>query len=507
MAKTGKQRRTKRRFIDTLLKVRHEEFFEAMWAVRALQSGRVAAGIRVIKDIPKEAATPDYRSQYAIFPWRIETILNELLAAGEGREEDLRRKCLNCYSFNGIRHISNLMYNVECADDEEKLNGRTHILNEMHRLVQRQSEWQLGHVRHSSFYRTGFLYKGDLAKKSFAEKVGVDLDTFVKGCLHLFILYQKYSSVTLGSVEGSFGISRKEWEIILRRISLPHGRAKAVAKELWDWKSHISYRKSFLRQWPLVSFSGKYYCPLPELLMLRVSNGIYYDIISCDGAVRNEISKRFEEYVRRLLEETFFPCLPSPTSYNVRKGHPVDEPDVLVLSDKEISLVIECKATRMSFEALFSDQPIEDAKRGYHEIVKGIFQIWRYVTHCRLGLTGRQVTPGARGMLMTLDPWMMTANLLQDEVMAKARAMLQEKVPDSLPQDQIPVVFCPVVELENVCQKATNNSFMECVKAASDEKFKGWHLSTVHKELYPDVNENRPYAFREKISDVWPWLE
>ena len=91
MAKTSKQRRTKRKFTDTLRKVRHEELFEAMWAVRALQSGREARGIRIIKDFPKEAATPDYRSEYAIFPWRIETLLNELLSADEGREEDLAR--------------------------------------------------------------------------------------------------------------------------------------------------------------------------------------------------------------------------------------------------------------------------------------------------------------------------------------------------------------------------------------------------------------------------------
>lgn len=59
--------------------------------------------------------------------------------------------------------------------------------------------------------------------------------------------------------------------------------------------------------------------------------------------------------------------------YRVR-GNDVETPDILIEDEGYVSIVVECKAARMSYEARFSEEPIVEARRGYDELAKGVFQ-------------------------------------------------------------------------------------------------------------------------------------
>lgn len=504
MTLTARQRRTRNNLAKILKMIQHEELVAAMWAVRALQSGRVAAGRRLIRDFPLEGATPDLKSKYAFYPWRIEILINELFSEGEGQIKDLERKRVNLSSFNGISLVSNKLYEAECADDAASIDGDMHILNQMHRIIHLQTEWQSGFLKYSNFYRAGFLYGGVLSRGTFKTRSGVDLELFTKAIFYLYAIYQNNSGIRLDNERGIVDIDPNDLNTIMKHISISKKDAAAKSKQLRNWKDHISYRKSFLRQWPVISFDSIYYCPLPELLILRIGSGLYYDLISQDGAVRNEISNNFELYIRNLLEAVFFRNLPQAHNYRVGRNR-LDAPDIIIEQGEGVAIVLECKATRMSFEAMFAENPIDEAQRGYGEIIKGVFQVWRYCMHCRLGLTGRNLNIDARGIVLTLDPWLMTANLLQDEIIDRAKALFNDRCPEGLEEDCIPMVFCPVVELEVMCNKATRESLIATIDFASEQRYKGFHLSTVHKLEFPDVNENRPYAFSGRMSDVWPW--
>lgn len=504
MLLTAKQRRARQKLNNIFLKVRHEELVSALWAVHALQSRRVAQGRAMLKSFPPEAATSDLRSKFAIYPWRIETLINEMLAAPEGKATALDRTRFDPQHFGVIANISNKLYAVELADDEVKLNGGIHILNEMHRLFQKQYEWQSGFSTYPNLYRAGFLYGGQLARAAFNEEVGVDIDLFSETVFRLFAAFRFSPAVTVSG--GIYGVDAEKSRLILERISLSHRKAVLISRELRDWKAHVSYRRSLLRQWPILRFGNRYHCPLPDLLSLRIGSGLYYDIVAKSGSVRNEISNNFEIYVRSLLEKAFFPKLPAKNTYRFKKNV-IDAPDVIIEDGGKVAIIGECKATRMSFEALFAEKPVEQAARGYNEIIKGITQIWVYSAHCRLGLTGRELADDAVGVVLTLEPWLMTANLMQDEVVAKAQEEFARKFPEYLDTDRIPISFCPVSELEVVVSLASKDSLIGSLRAATNEKFKGYHLSTVHKETFPQVNERRPYPFLGELPKVWSWWD
>jgi hypothetical protein len=127
--------------------------------------------------------------------------------------------------------------------------------------------------------------------------------------------------------------------------------------------------------------------------------------------VWTEIGKRFEDYcidyLRLMLTSN---DVSGEFEYGPRKAR-WRSPDVLVESDGQIRLVIECKAKRMTFNARYSDNPIEQARQGYREIAKGMFQVWRFWSHARRGLqTERPVAADCLGMIVTSDPWLTMAN-------------------------------------------------------------------------------------------------
>src|SRR3546814_12675891 len=75
-------------------------------------------------------------------------------------------------------------------------------------------------------------------------------------------------------------------------------------------------------------------------------------------------------------------------------------PDVLVSGTDGIVAAIECKAKRMSFDASYADDPVASASVGFDEPAKGMFQIWRFLSHARRGLHGDiPVAPSCCGVV------------------------------------------------------------------------------------------------------------
>ncbi len=140
--------------------------------------------------------------------------------------------------------------------------------------------------------------------------------------------------------------------------------------------------------------------PLPQLILERVTGGIFYDIIDAGQEVRTEYGQRFEEYSIRYLR-AMLPGIDwqAEHTYRIRKVE-FKSPDILWPSDEGLRLVIECKATRMSVDARYADDLL--AVRGYDDLIKAVFQLWRYFSHCRRGLTGATLHPDVTGMVLTL---------------------------------------------------------------------------------------------------------
>lgn len=483
-----------------------ENVFTMLWAVRALQSGFPNRAIPFL-DFDPMVVTSDRMSKYYIRQWIIETLLNETLAVSKISISKGKNKILRTNHFSTAATLYNTLMKLENADDSLSI-PRIGILAEMHRLGQRQFEWQRGFLSLVNFYRSAFLYGGPITRSFFEAKVRFTLDQFMLGCFSMRAVWLEHPVVPASIKMGLVGIDDATAALIVNHVSLPLSEARTLARKLRSGPGHVAYKPSIFRRYPCVAFgpdASRVYAPLADLVMARSTSGLFYDVVGSPGGVRNEIGDRFEIYCAELLEGmiTTFQVKRS-FGYRVKQSA-VQSPDILVRTGNETHLVIECNARRMSYAARFSEDPLSEASDGYNEMVKGIVQIWTYASHARRKIIAETTAHKCCGVILTLDTWLTMAEVLQSEMLVKAGQVADEKDAEIIDADRIPVAFCSVEDLEQTLSVADDLSFLNAVQALSHDDRRGWHLWNVHKEFVPEPSPQRDLPFGKRIGEVLPW--
>jgi hypothetical protein len=483
-----------------------ESFLGLVWAANMIQAGQPEAGLKHLKNVHQDAITEDLTSRRHIHKWELETIVNELLTIPK-RQKPLRGvlRELDCTRYDAFIDIVNTLRGLENAEAGLRLK-RVNILREMPRISARQFDWQRGWLNYPQFYRSAFIYGQGASAAYFESTHGLTVNTF---SLIGFALHANLNAVpvTRRNLDlRPLPLSTEEFENGLRLLCLPISEARQTAstirRRLWP----IEYQPSVLRQFPCISFGDaneRIRSPLPQLILERITAGIFYDVAGAGWAVREEYSRRFEEYALRYLKAVLPDIEWQPEQvYRIRKVE-FRGPDILWQSDSGLRLAIECKATRMSIDARYSDDPL--AVRGYDDLIKAVFQLWRYFSHCRRGLTGVPLRANVAGLVLTLDSWLLMANDLIDDILDAATKMAAKRDPEILAEDRKPILFSSMTDVETTFAKASKGSFDAAISKAVDENRAGWMLSSSHNEVAREAIETRPYPFLEDMARLLPW--
>jgi len=270
----------------------------------------------------------------------------------------------------------------------------------------------------------------------------------------------------------------------------------------------VSYLPSSIREFPVISAShlpGKYHAPLPQLIIFRATSGLYYDLRRGPQRLLDEANRRFEEYARKIINARLprFEVL-KEQAYGTKKL-PRKTPDVMIRDSGRIVAVIECKATKLTFDAQYAEDPANEAKSGYEQIANGIAQLWRFFSHARRGIyTTEAVDPDAHGVLLSMDAWMQMSRNLQTHVFGRAEELVANE-PDVITADKRRIIFAPVEELDDVLAISDEDEFLATLQAARDQKFNGWMLKNIRQQLSETVPVRKPYPFHPK--EFLPWWD
>ncbi|MBV9064944.1 MAG: hypothetical protein JO004_04150 [Methylobacteriaceae bacterium] len=504
--------RHRKKLHELLSKADDEGFCEMVWAIDALQSDRVEAAKPFI-EFPPEAATSEIGSDSLIHKWELETLISQLLITPKKRLREDRNVFLNCKLFSAGANAINFLRKLEEAEAGIYLK-RFNILYEMHRLGQRQFSWQRGYANIPQLYRYAYIYNHGGCAQFFEDNFGLSLNhlSLVGFALYSAFLTQPIVGKNSSIVE--LGIQASTVDRALRLLVAPLDVAqrqtaaiikKAIGGE--NWRLPVAYRPSFIRQRPIISFGTnqeRLRAPLVQLILLRITSGIYHDLVD-QSSLRNEASRRFEGYCERYIRAMMsrFKVHPSH-SYQLR-GNEIESPDISIEDQGKIVVAVECKATKLSFSAQFAEDPADNARRNYGEIAKGVFQLWRYFAHTRRTVVNEvHVSNRACGMVLTLDTWLTMSAELQDEVLATA-AQMANKDRDIKDEDRRPVVFCTIQDPEAALARSDEDSFLNALIAAGENKFRGWALPNIIAQAEHPRAEIKPFPF--KLGDVLPWWD
>lgn len=481
----------------------------SLWAVNALQSGNEEAAKRFIS-YPKGAAIERMTDKFAIHKWEIETVVTSLLTTPKDKPRIGRYKYTDLTNFYSISALINWLRGLE--DGEFALREKSeNIWHEMYRIGQRQFSWQRGYNT-EQLYRYAFVYgQGDCAA-FFAEEYGITISDFMLLSMGLFALTTEKPWIpapnisTLKVPQESLAKALELHSIDLTDARVQATQMNAEAVRVLRAPLKIAYMPSVLRRKPIIRVTGRkptYISPLPPLILNRATAGLYYDIKRGPPRLGTEANLRFEEYIRRLVKgycARFDVFKGAP--YGPNKATTIDPPDCLIRDGAQITIAIECKATKLTFEGQFAENPMIAAKHGLEQLAKGIFQLWRFFSHARRGLyAAHQVAPGTYGIVLTMDAWMQMARRLREGAVERARELAAAD-PQIIEEDMRKVVFASVQELNDTLAQTEPGEFMEVLRHAVSEKFDGYQLPSVARESGVPLVRKR---FPLDVAGLLPW--
>ncbi|MCA2008025.1 hypothetical protein [Tritonibacter mobilis] len=490
----------------------NEEFIQLLWATHALQSGCADAARKFIRPetIPDGAITTDMRSEHFIHKWKIETLANELMTVPKAKPgKKGATRTLLCDHYGASINCANRLHDLENAESKNHKNAEEFLV-EMGRIAARQFDWQRGYVNIPQFYRNAYVYGQGKCAAYFECKHGISFNRFSQIGFLLYALFRTSPVMVQEDTQwAKFGVTLDEVERVLALISLPFSEAAKLAQTKRRKIIHTADKPSVLRQAPCLRFGNhgeRIRAPLPELILERVTSGVFYDVVDGGDDIRNDYGRNFEKYCFNYLSDTLPGFVWDQESRYGTKQYPIDTPDILCSEEGKLTIVFECKATRMSHEAKFGKDPM--AARGYVDLVKGVFQLWRFFSHCRRGCVGRDVTDAAVGVVLTLDNWLILAETLRKRVLEDAAKMAGEKDPEITEADRRPIVFVGARELERTLSSATKKTFKESLFQANSEKYQGWQLGDIHRQLFNNnEREKLKYPYADKLSEFLPWYD
>ncbi len=499
----------KRELLKLLSQFEDEDLFHLIWATNILQTAQCKQALPHLdrKTIDPKAIGIQEPHELAIHKWELETLANDGLTTPKAPAKRGRLRRLKHDHYGNIVTCVNRLRRLE--NKEFNVGGhRKNIFGELVRIGNRQFPWQVGSANMANLYRNNFVYGQGKCAEVFLEKFGISIVDFSKVSFALFAHFMSHPTLVGDRGFKAIGISEELFRAALSPLCLPLERAKQVALVERRNIIHVAYKPSIFRQYPCVSFSDfplTLRAPLPQLIMDRMTTGLYYDVVSGGQRAREEYGRRFERYCLEFSQASLpqLDWMPEE-KYKVKKLT-FDTPDILCFEENRLVLVAECKATRMSREAMFGKDPT--AERGFEDLIKAVKQLWRFFAHCRIGKHGANIDPDAVGIVITLDNWLVMAEKLKAEVFRRANKEI-EAFGQGLVQDvdKRKIIFAPIQQYERVLSTATKASFSELLKKATTDAHGGWNLDMIHEEVPSyDGTVDREYPFADEVEKLLPW--
>jgi len=393
-----------------------EPFLQMVWAIDALRSGRRAVAARLLT-FPRQVADQSIGSRFAIHQWELETLLIQLLLTPQQAREARHLCSARLQQFRLSREIDEPSPQIGGG---RKRNLPTRRRYHHFRRVASHHATSIP-LAARLFQLTAILpvcliYAQGKCGEYFEKTFGLPITELNLVGFALFGQSMRTPWIMRDFTIPEIGLTADLLKRALPLILISVDRAREETRNIIDalTAKHgrpipTAFLPSILRRYPLVSPDNKakpFVAPIPDVLLMRVTSGLYYDLIPGGQALLNEASDRFEKYSAAYIDAQMVRFnVDRAYRYETRKGAPVDTPDLLVKDGEKLVLVVECKATKLTYLAQFAEDPFEAEKKQYLQIANGVFQLWRFFSHVRRGLVKEPVDIDTSAMVLTLDPF------------------------------------------------------------------------------------------------------
>ncbi len=506
----NERRRTKIRekLLGTLSFLDDAQTLQLLWAINVLQT-RSPPNLARYLNYPPEASAAKIGDKYFILKWELENLILLLLSTPKNNAKSAIPS--QYFEFNTLAVLVNLYKSAEQAESKVLVTG-ANIIAEMQRYAHKQFLWQREFFQTERMYRYYYVYGQGKCADFFREKYGLSIEEFALSCVALYVQTLRFAWQARPRLNGIDKLRPEALDLTLGIISKELLDMRTETKRRIDEvadksQSKLAYLPSTLRHFPVISsakHNSQITAPLPQLIILRATSGLYYDLANGPQTLLEEANDRFEQYGKKLIEARCprFQVL-REQEFGPRKTR-FKTPDLLVRDGGEIKVVCECKATKLTFVAQFSDNQYAQAPKAFDQIAKGMAQLWKFFSRSRRGLfTAEKVAPDAYGVILTMDSWFQLEATQLPELRRKAETLVAEE-PDILPEDMRDIVFCSIEELDDVLAISNEDEFLDTLRKSLLPEHLGWQLPSVRNPSWEKELDRSPYPFKmEEVLPLW----
>jgi hypothetical protein len=408
--------------------------------------------------------------------------------------------------FNDLRAVINGMQDVHSAFLQRELEAKD-VFVELHRIGHHQFRWQTNNDA-VGLMRYRRVYEHEGVKDLIETKIGMSLDEVYAAGMLAYLAAQAGPWI---AQQGSFeqlGVSdqAKAAFFTLLTANVNHLRQEAVKAQ--SYSAAWPYTFNPLTARPLIRMSENIHapvlCPIPLLIIRRISEGLYYDMVNERG-FSDAMGNAFEQYVGAFARTAFNRkevIIRSEEPYTVSKQrkHGVD----WIISDQTANLFVESKTKRLRHNAKAASD-LEELSPDLTVLAAAVVQNYKNIRDAVCGRTSWMPNGlPSFNLIVTFDDWYLfgPSSLSKLHTLVK-QALAEHEMSEGVMND-VPYAILSAPEFEAACCACDQATIEEVFRKKSDEVHSEWLMDPF---LIANHQEARRSAFRLQQMEWQAYLE
>ncbi len=458
---------------------------------------RLAQFVQFNKPLPSELRYPSFGwatpLEMGLHEWTLELVARELIL----NAPDVGTRAMT--TWNEFAALGNLIRDIENQIWGRLPNGPELIEYEMVRIAHRQFPWQ---VRPNTRLMASYfkLYSNPRLADLMAMTYGMNAMEFFQVALALSGHFLDRPILRAPVTNQMNRVPQAAIDRLIDRLSLGIGPLRQRIAQMQAYNVNWAYLFDPLRTWPIIDLGGgQLFCPMPTLLIWRLTEGVYFDLVQHRQAFDRNFGLAFQDLIGDVVQAAdparrlrLFP----EERYGTKK-RPRDSVDWIV-EDDTASIFLECKASRLKAQAKVDLNDTATIDGEVDRIAGFVVQVYDTMADALAGHyqewrpTGRPVYP----LVVTLDEWLPSGRALVHRLEEKVRAGLESRGRSLTLLDDHPFTLCSLYEFEAAARAFASNGVEPVMGQKTAGEQHGW-------AMLPFLQGR----FREAVSDPQPLFQ
>ncbi len=308
------------------------------------------------------------------------------------------------------------------------------------------------------------------------------------------------------------GMTLESLDKFINHFSLPISKLREHLRKEQEMNEKFFYAYHSLRAYPLIRMNFQNHdslvCPLPTLLLWRLTQGVYYEIYRQDGfaaAFGDSFQNYVGEVIAKAISNAKMKCYPEE-EYHVGKNrkNTVD----WIVADEDSALFIETKTKRLIQSAKAEIASEEALTEELNKMAEFVVQIYKTIKDYRDSQYQsfkyrKDVT--IFPVVVTLEDWLAFGPKVLGHINETVKTRLSEEAISHSWLEEMPYSICAVHELETTLQIINTEGIKTVMgpKVFDKEKWE-WSLGPYAMGTFKESAKRVKFLFPEDFDQIIP---